>query len=130
MRRLDLGRVPGAREVDIPAEPLVVVVEAGNIGPDAVHRRHLKRRRGGRHPDAHRMEAVLPVREEPPDVRHVSRGERAIEDDARESVDLHDDQSPPNTLRAAAATESSDQSIDDALQLQNQTVQGCSLRGR
>ena len=62
VRRLDAGRMPGAREVDVRAAALVVVVEARDIGLHPVHRGHLKRGRGGRHADAHRVKAVPTAR--------------------------------------------------------------------
>ena len=53
----------------------------------------------------------------------MSFRERAIEHGTREPVDLHDDQAPPDWLRAAAATESADQAIEGALHEQKQMVQ-------
>jgi len=53
----------------------------------------------------------------------VSFRERAIEHSTRQTVDLYDDQPPPDSLRAAAATESADQAIEGALHEQKQTVQ-------
>jgi hypothetical protein len=48
----------------------------------------------------------------------MSFRERAIEHGTREPVDLHDDQAPPDSGRAAAATESTDQAIEGALHTQ------------
>jgi hypothetical protein len=53
----------------------------------------------------------------------VSFRERAIEHSPRETVDLHDDEPPPGSLRAAAATESADQAIEGALHEKKQMVQ-------
>jgi hypothetical protein len=53
----------------------------------------------------------------------VSLRERAIEHGPGEPVDLHDDQAPSDSLRAAAATESADQTIEGALYEQKQMVQ-------
>jgi hypothetical protein len=53
----------------------------------------------------------------------VSFRERAIEHGTRETVDLHDDQPPPDSLGAVAATESADQAIEGALYEQKQMVQ-------
>lgn len=58
------------------------------------------------------------------DVGHVSRREHAIEHRAREAVDLHDDQPPPDSLRAATATKSADQTIERSLQKEKEIVQG------
>ncbi len=123
VRRLDAGRMPGTREVDVRAAALVVVVEPRDIGLHPVHRGHLKRRRRGRHADAHRMKAVSTLGEHLRDEGHVFFRERAIEHGTREAVDLHDDQPPPDSLRAAAATESADQAIEGALYEQKQVVQ-------
>jgi hypothetical protein len=54
----------------------------------------------------------------------VSLRERPIEHGTREPVDLHDDQALPGSLRAAAATESADQTVEGALYEQKQVVQG------
>jgi hypothetical protein len=56
LRALHQRRVAAAREVDVRAAALVVVVEAGDVGTDAVHRRQLERRRRGRQADGHRMQ--------------------------------------------------------------------------
>jgi len=53
----------------------------------------------------------------------VSLRERAIEHGTREPIDLHDDEPPPDSLRAAAPTESADQAIESALYEQKQLVQ-------
>jgi hypothetical protein len=61
----------------------------------------------------------------------VSFRERASEHGTREPVDLHDDQAPPESLRAAAAPESTDQAIEGALYEEKQVVQRsapCSAR--
>jgi len=123
VRRFDAGRMPGTRKVDVRAAALVVVVEPRDIGLHPVHRGHVKRRRGGRHADAHRVKAVPPLGEHLRYERHVSFRERAIEHSTRQTVDLYDDQPPPDSLRAAAATESADQAIEGALHEQKQTVQ-------
>jgi hypothetical protein len=54
----------------------------------------------------------------------MSRREHAIEHRAREAVDLHDDQPPPDSLRAATATKSADQTIERSLQEEKEIVQG------
>jgi hypothetical protein len=46
----------------------------------------------------------------------VARRERSIEHRAREAVDLHDDQPPANSRRAAAATKAADQTVERSLQ--------------
>ena len=61
------------------------------------------------------MKAVSTPGEHLRDEGHVFLRERAIEHGTREPVDLHDDQAPPDSLRAAAATESADQAIEGAL---------------
>lgn len=53
----------------------------------------------------------------------MSLRERAIEHGTREPIDLHDDEPPPDSLRAAAPTESADQAIEGALYEQKQLVQ-------
>ena len=50
------------------------------------------------------------------DVRHVPFSEPALEHLARKTVDLHDDQTPPYPSRAAAVSESPDQTIERVLQ--------------
>jgi hypothetical protein len=70
------------------------------------------------------MQAVSTPGEHLRDEGHVSFREGAIEHGTRETVDLHDDQAPPDSLRAAAATESADQAIENALYEQKQMVQG------
>ena len=112
VRRLDGSRMPGTGKVDVRAAALVVVVEPRDIGLHTVHRGHLKRRGRGRHADAHRVKAVPTLGEHLRDEGHVSLRERAIEHGTGETVDLHDDQPPPDALRAAAVTESRDQTVE------------------
>jgi len=49
---------------------------------------------------------------------------------SRETVDLNDDQSPPDSLRPAAATESADQAIEGALRAQKRMFQKLSVECR
>ena len=52
----------------------------------------------------------------PRDVRHVPFSEPAPEHLARKTVDLHDDQTPPDPWRPAAVSKSPDQAIERVLQ--------------
>src|SRR5207249_11336059 len=64
LRHLDPQGVLPAREVHVGVAALVVVVEAGDVRPHAVHGRHLEGRRRGGQTDAHRREPPAPLPDE------------------------------------------------------------------
>src|SRR5215470_7120446 len=102
---------------------LVVIVKPGDVGLNAVHRRHLKRRRRGGNADTHRMQLMSLRAQHLRNVRHVPFRKRALEHLARKVVDLHDDKTPPYPLGPAAVPESPDQAVERALQEEEETVQ-------
>ena len=121
--RLDVGRIAAPREVHVGLAALVIVVEARNVRPHAVHRGHLERRRRGREPDAHRRHPKAALAEQPREERRLPLGQRLLEDGAREPVDLDDQQSTPAGHGWRAEPEPTDQTIEGALQTEHQVVE-------
>src|SRR5712691_9730121 len=83
-----------ARKITVGALALVVPVEAGDIGMDAVHQRRLKCRRRRGKPDGEL------AADKPPRGQHARQGghaavpERAVEHAARKAIDLDDEKAP------------------------------------
>src|SRR5262249_4671034 len=123
VRGLDLRGVSSAGKVNVGTAALVVIVKPGDVGLNAVHRRHLKRRRRGGNADTHRMQSMSLRAQHLRNVRHVPFRKRALEHLARKAVDLHDDKTPPYPLGPAAVPESPDQAVERALQEEEETVQ-------
>ena len=120
---LDQRGVAAPREVDVGLPLPVEVVEARDIGAYPVHRGHLEGRRGGGQADRHRLQPVA-VTQQAVEEGHIPRRQSPLEDDARQTVDLHDQQPPVRALGHAAPAQTADRTVDRALQRKGEVVQG------
>src|SRR5262249_46027091 len=116
--------VARADEVDVGPPALVVVVKAGNIRLLAIHDRQVESGRGGRDPNAHRREPVIPASQEAPQEGHQPALQRPLEHAPRERVDLDDEEPTPAGNGPGAKPESTDQPVEPVLGAQKQIVQG------
>src|SRR5262249_12445096 len=122
--RLHARRVAAAREVDIGARPLVVIVEARNVRLYAVHRGHLKGRRGRRQADAHLVATIALTLEQLREKRRGALRERLVEHGARQSVDLDDQQPAASAHGCRPEAEATYQTVDAVLEGKNDIVGG------
>jgi hypothetical protein len=123
LRLLHVRGVAAAREVDVGLAPLVVVVEARNVGPHAVHRRELEGRRRSRQPDRHRRHLIAAPAEQRARNGTRPRANRVLEDRAREPVDLHDQQTATAWHRRRPQPEPAYQTIERTLQAKDEVVE-------
>jgi hypothetical protein len=121
--------VTSPREVDVGPASLVMVVEPGDIGLDAVHRRHLEGGRGRRHAHRHRPEPGFPALDEASEDRHVPARQGVVEDGARQPVDLDDQQAPPIAHGCGAQPETPHQPVDRRLGPKKEIVRSHALGG-
>ena len=119
---LDQRGVSSPREVDVGLPLPVEVVEARDVGAYAVHRRHLESRGRGRQADRHRFQAVAVTPEQSVEEGHAPGRQCPLQDDARQAVDLHDQQPPVRVLGRAAPAQSADETIERALEGQSEDV--------
>ena len=102
----------------------VVVMESRDVGAHAVHHRHLEGRRRGRQADRHRLQVVAVTPQQSLEEGHAPRRQSPLKDDARQAVNLHDQEPPVRADGGGTTAKTADETIDPTLEGEDQVVQG------